>query len=153
MLHKEGELRHLGLSNFPPWEYEELMSVRNSISIPPIVNQFEVSPFMYRPRDVVYFQEGVLLFQISQSSGCSLANQTLREISRKQSFSPAQIMIRWGIRKSFTVACKTSSPERMAKNRGLFHFALSKEEINITDGLTTAEDVAKREQLEKERKL
>ncbi|KAL7532584.1 hypothetical protein ACHAXR_004723, partial [Thalassiosira sp. AJA248-18] len=154
VLHKENILRHLGLSNFSPAEYEELMS--KEISVPPAVNQFEVSPFMYRPRDVSYFQERGVLVSSSKSlhrAGECLNNQQLRAISDEHSVAPAQIMLRWGIQKGFIVVCKTATSERMVENRALFDFALSEEEMTSLDGLTTEEDVSKREQLETERKL
>ncbi|KAL9186721.1 hypothetical protein ACHAXT_005959 [Thalassiosira profunda] len=155
LLHQEGKLRHLGLSNFSPAEYEELMSEENDITVPPVVNQFEVSPFMYRPKDVAYFQQKGVLVSSSKSlhrAGECLNNPQLVEISQHHSVTPAQIMLRWGIQKDLVVVSKTATPKRMAENRALFHFALSEEEMSVLDRLTTAEDVAKREQLEMERK-
>ena len=155
LLHKEGKLKHLGLSNFSPAEYEELRSERNGVKVPPSVNQFEVSPFMYRPRDVSYFQDRGVLVSSSKSlhrAGECLNNQQLLKISRNHSVTPAQVMLRWGVQKGLIVVSKTATPQRMVENRAL-HFALTDEEMNVLDALTTEEDVAKREQLEKERKL
>ena len=155
LLHKEGKLKHLGLSNFSPAEYEELRSERNGVKVPPSVNQFEVSPFMYRPRDVSYFQDRGVLVSSSKSlhrAGECLNNSCLRKISQNYSVTPAQVMLRWGVQKGLIVVSKTATPQRMVENRAL-HFALTDEEMNVLDALTTEEDVAKREQLEKERKL
>jgi len=152
-------LRHIGLSNFSPTEYEELMSEDNgSITIPPIVNQFEVSPFMYRPHDVSYFRGRGILVSSSKSlhraSVECLNNPQLKDIAKNHnSVTPAQIMLRWGFQKGFVVVCKSANPERMAENRAIFHFSLSEEEVRVLDGLTSDEDVSKREQLEMERKL
>lgn len=156
LLQKEGKLRHLGLSNFSPAEYEELMSKDNDISVHPVVNQFEVSPFMFRPRDVAYFQRRGVLLSSSKSlhrGGECFNNPQLKAISENHSVTPAQVMLRWGIQKGLIVVCKTSTPQRMVENRDLFDFALSEQEMKVLDGLTTEEDVAKREQLERERKL
>lgn len=156
VLHTEGKLKHLGMSNFSPAEYEELMSKENNISVPPAVNQFEVSPFMYRPRDVSYFQERGILVSSSKSlhrGGECLNNHELKSISEKYSVSPAQVMLRWGVEKKLIVVCKTATPKRMKENRDIFGFTLTQVDMQILDGLTTDEDVAKREQLEKERKL
>ena len=149
-------MRHLGLSNFSPAEYEKLMSKENDISVPPVVNQFEVSPFMYRPRDVFYFQQRGIFVSSSKSlhrGGECFNNSQLKAISKDHSVTPAQVMLRWGIQKRLIVVCKTSTPQRMVENRDLFDFALSEKEMKVLDGLTTEEDVAKREQLERERKL
>lgn len=153
-LQREGKLRHLGLSNFTPTEYEELMA--SDVNVPPIMNQFEVSPFMYRPHDISYFLERGIIVSSSKSlnrAGECFANPALRQISQAHSVTPAQIMLRWGIQKGLVVTCKTSTPQRMVENQALFHFGLSDEEMKVLDGLTTEEDVMKRDQLEKLRKL
>jgi len=132
------------------------MAKENNIKVLPAVNQFEVSPFMYRPNDVSYFQERGILVSSSKSlhrGGECLENEQLNEIASNHSVTPAQVMLRWGIQKGFIVVCKTSNIERMVENRALFHFALSDEEMEVLDGLTSAEDVKAREELEKERKL
>jgi diketogulonate reductase-like aldo/keto reductase len=156
LLHHEGKLKHLGLSNFIPAEYEELLSIENNITVLPIVNQFEVSPFMYRPYDVSYFQQRGVLVSSSKSlnrAGECFTNITLQEIAQNHCVAPAQVMLRWGIQKGLIVTCKSSSLTRMVENRKIFHFVLSDEEMTVLDGLTTEDDVTKRTELEKERKL
>ena len=156
VLHKEEKIKHIGISNFTPSEYEILMAKENNIKIPPVVNQFEVSPFMYRPCDVLYFQERGILVSSSKSlyrGGECLNNKQLNEIASNHSVTPAQVMLRWGIQKGFIVVCKTSNTERMIENRSLFHFTLNDEKMEVLDGLTSDEDVMAREEIEKERKL
>jgi len=156
LLHKEEKIKHIGISNFTPAEYEILMAKENNIKVLPAVNQFEVSPFMYRPHDVSYFQYHGIIVSSSKSlhrGGECLENEQLNEIANNHSVTPAQVMLRWGIQKDFIVVCKTSNVGRMVENRALFHFALSDEEMEVLDGLTSAEDVKAREELEKERKL
>ena len=156
LLHKEEKIKHIGLSNFTPAEYEILMAEENNIKLLPVVNQFEVSPLMYRPNDVSYFQYHGIIVSSSKSlhrGGECLENEQLNEIANNHSVTPAQVMLRWGIQKGFIVVCKTSNAERMIENRALFHFTLSVDEMEVLDGLTSAEDVKAREELEKERKL
>jgi diketogulonate reductase-like aldo/keto reductase len=66
--------------------------------------------------------------------------------------TPAQIMIRWGLQKGLIVVTKTSTPSRMLENRDVLQFTLSDAEMASLDGLTSLDDVEKREQLEVERK-
>lgn len=156
LLHHKGKLKHLGLSNFIPAEYEELMSIENNITVLPIVNQFEVSPFMYRPYDVSYFQQRGVLVSSSKSlnrAGECFTNITLQGIARNHCVAPAQVMLRWGIQKGLIVTCKSSSLTRMVENRNIFLFVLSDEEIMVLDELTMEDDVMKRTELEKARKL
>lgn len=156
LLQEEDRIKYIGISNFTPAEYEILMAEENNIQVLPVVNQFEVSPFMYRPCDVSYFQERNILVSSSKSlhrGGECLRNKQLNEIASNHSATPAQVMLRWGIQKGFIVVCKTSNTERMIENRALFHFTLSDQEMEVLDGLTSAEDITAREELEKERKL
>ena len=154
ILHGEGYLRNLGLSNFSPQEYEELMAKENNITIPPVVNQFEVSPFMYRPELVSYFQKKGVLVSSSKAlhRGGGFNESVVQKLSEKYHVTPAQILIRWGFQKSLIVVTKTATPSRMLENRDVFSFSMDDDEIKRLDSLTTSDDVAKREQLEVERK-
>jgi diketogulonate reductase-like aldo/keto reductase len=59
-LKREGKVRSIGISNFSPSEYEVLE--QSGKTVRPAVNQFEVSPFMFRKDDVKYLQDrGVLV--------------------------------------------------------------------------------------------
>lgn len=154
ILHGEGYLRNLGLSNFSPQEYEELMAKENNITIPPVVNQFEVSPFMYRPELVSYFQKKGVLVSSSKAlhRGGGFNESVVQKLSEKYHVTPAQILIRWGFQKGLIVVTKTATPSRMLENRDVFSFSMDDDEIKRLDSLTTSDDVAKREQLEVERK-
>lgn len=154
LLRDEGKIRHLGLSNFSPVEYQELMATRNNIKVFPVVNQFEVSPFMYRPRDVEYFQSKGVLVSSSKAlhRGEGFDHPTIMEILSKRRITAAQVMLRWGIQKGLIVVAKTSSFDRMVENRDIFHFSLDPDEMAKLDAITTDEDVNERELLEKERK-
>ena len=61
-------------------------------------------------------------------------------------------MIRWGYQKGLVVVTKTATPSRMLENRDIFSFLLDDDEMKLLDGLTSADDIVKREQLEAERK-
>lgn len=164
LLHNEGYLKNLGLSNFSPQEYEELMAEQNGITIPPVLNQFEVSPFMYRPELVRYFQEKGILVSSSKAlhRGGRFDNTVIKELCQKYRnrakgclrfyATPAQIMICWGLQKRLIVVAKTATPSRMAENRDALQFSLSEEEIALLDNLTSTKDIIEREELEVKRK-
>jgi diketogulonate reductase-like aldo/keto reductase len=140
------------------------MAEKNGITIPPIMNQFEVSPFMYRPELVSYFQQKGVLVSSSKAlhRGGGFDDSVIQQLSekyrdRKQGClrirpTPAQIMIRWGVQKGLIVVTKTSTASRMLENRDVLQFTLSDAEMESLDGLTSLDDVEKREQLEVERK-
>lgn len=154
LLTGEGKIRHVGLSNFSPSEYEELMAPHNNITVPPVVNQFEVSPFMYRPRDVEYFQQRGLLVSSSKAlhRGDGFDHPTIIEISKRHNITAAQVVLRWGVQKGLVVVAKTSNFGRMVENRDILRFSLGQEEMAELDAITTEEDVSERGMLEKERK-
>jgi len=151
-LHREGKLRALGLSNFTPRDYEEL--IKSGISIPPAVNQIEVSPVMYRKDHVDYFQERniVVYAHKTLNRGAVLHRRPFVDLADKYLVSSAQIMIRWGFQKGLVMATKTSNPSRMCENRSIMEFSLDAEEMALLDSLTTEKDIKKREELENTRK-
>jgi diketogulonate reductase-like aldo/keto reductase len=143
-LHRQGKIRSLGLSNFTPAEYEEL--VASGISIFPVVNQFEVSPFMYRKDWVDYFKSKGILVTSSKSlhRGKGFVDPDITRLSQKYSVSPAQLFLRWGVEKGLIVAAKSSNPARMKENISVTHFSIAPEDIATLDGLTTEAAVCER---------
>ena len=152
-LRAEGLVRNIGISNFGIAEYEELISAKG-ITVPPAVNQIEISPLMYRPENIQYFQDRGLVMVASKAlhrvSGVD--EGPISSIAAKNHATAAQVMIRWGILKRLVVVAKTSSPARMAENRAAVAVSLAEEELKQLDSLTSAEDVLAREELELQRK-
>ena len=110
---KERKIRGLGLSNFNIQEYEEL--VKSGITIHPVASQFEVSPVMYRPDLVDYFQDKKMVVAASKSLNRTSAfeNPLITNLAQRHSVSPAQIMIRWALQKNIIPICKTAKSHRM----------------------------------------
>jgi diketogulonate reductase-like aldo/keto reductase len=152
-MHEEKLLHHIGLSNFDVDDYEEL--VRHGLSVPPVCNQFEVSPVMYRPNLVRYFQDKGIIVCASKGlgrGGEAFSSEPVQELARKHSATPAQIFLRWGLQKNLVVASKTSMQNRLLENRSILHFTLSESDINVLDDITTEADIKARNELEKVRK-
>jgi diketogulonate reductase-like aldo/keto reductase len=151
--HRNGQIRNLGISNFGISEFEELMA-SDGITMIPAVNQIEISPFMYRPRTVEYFQDRGVVMVASKAlhRACGLDDAIIQSISTKHNVTAAQVLIRWGIQKGLVVVAKTSNFQRMAENRSAFGFSLTSEEMTELDSLTTEDQILVREQLEVERK-
>lgn len=152
VLHKEGKIRSLGLSNFNVEEYSEL--VRSSITVPPVVNQFEISPTMFRADLVDFFRSQGIVVVASKSLGRASAfdGTLMTQLSQKHSVSPAQIMLRWGLQKELVPLCKTTHSERMRENCSVHHFSLDKSDMDMLDALTSTEAIAERNSLEVTRK-
>lgn len=154
LLQQEGKIKAIGLSNFSVDEYEALLKA--GIQIPPVLNQFEVSPFMYRPDDIQYFQSAnhmVVAASKAMHRGGAMDNNVLQTIAKAHNVTPAQVMVRWSIQKKLVVLTMSSSLDHQRENRQVSHFLLSAEEVAQLDALTTNEAVQARTELEKERKI
>ena len=154
LLQQEGKIKAIGLSNFSIDEYETL--VKSGVQVPPVLNQFEVSPFMYRPLDVDYFQTKANMAVAASKAmyrGGAMDNAVLQRISTKHRVTPAQVMIRWALQKKMAVLAMSSSLEHQRQNREVTHFTLSPEEEEQLDALTSEEAVQARAELEKERRM
>jgi diketogulonate reductase-like aldo/keto reductase/8-oxo-dGTP pyrophosphatase MutT (NUDIX family) len=151
-MHKEGRLRAIGLSNFSIEEYTEL--AESGITVPPAMNQMEVSPVMYRKDLVDYFQSQNIVVSAYKplNRAGSFGRPEIADLAAKYAVSPAQIMLRWGLQKSLVILAKTSTASRMRENRGLMHFTLEEEDMAILDALTTEDDIRARREHELMRK-
>lgn len=152
LLVQEGKLKAIGLSNFGPREYEELVAA--GISVLPVVNQTEINPAMNRPDLIEYFQERNIAVAASKalSRGSVLSAKPVQDIAKRYSVTPAQVVLRWSLQKGLIVVAKTSNATRMQENRSIFRFRLSDEDERSLDLLTFESAVQKREALEAERK-
>lgn len=149
---KEGKIKAIGLSNFSPEEFQEL--VDGGITVHPAVNQFEVSPLMYRRELVQFFQDQEIAVAASKSlnRAACLDNAEIAVLAERYSVTPAQVVLRWSFQKGLIVVSKTVSPLRMALNRNILHFTLSYDDMAVLDSLTQPQDIAQREELEAVRK-
>lgn len=154
LLHSEGKIRNIALSNFGIEEHKNLLESKE-MTILPTINQIEVSPFMYRPEIIDYFQKQNIAVAASKAlhRAAGIDEGVVASISKKHSVNPAQILIRWAFQKQLIVIVKTSQMQRMKENRGILHFSLSEEEIKSLDLLTSPEDIADRAALEIKRRI
>ena len=154
----EGKIRAIGISNFTIHEFQALMAAPE-IEILPEIHQFEVSPFMYRPHVIQFFQQLGIYVAASKAlhrgvgiNTPEVSSSIVDMIAADREVTSAQIMLRWSFQKNLIVLCKTSNPSRMRENRDILSFELSADEMELLDGLTSAEDIDERSKLEEERK-
>lgn len=158
LLQKEGKIKFLGISNFRIADYEELLAkIPQNEFVPPLIHQFEVSPFMYRPETVKYFREKRIRIAASKALNRTAGLDSddaavVRIIAKSHSVTPAQVLLRWSFQKRFIVLSKTTSLSRMKENRDLFKFSLSIAEMDHLDDITNEEVVQARDELEAKRR-
>ena len=146
-LHAEGLARSIGVSNFLVLHLDALLA---SASVPPAVNQIELSPFLYRTREdtVARCEEaGIVVEAYSPlTKGGRLDDSTVTRIATELGRTPAQVLIRWSLQKGFVVIPRSSSPARIAENADVFDFDLDERQLAALDaldeGLTTGWDPA-----------
>ncbi len=147
-LHSEGLARSIGVSNFLVPHLDELLA---HASVPPAVNQIELSPFLYRTREDTVrrcMDAGIAVEAYSPlTKGRRLNDSTLAEIANEVDRTPAQVLIRWSVQKGLIVLPRSSNPARIAENAAVFDFALDDAQIArldaLDEGLTTGWDPAR----------
>lgn len=158
LLQQEGKINFLGISNFRIADYEKLLAdIPQEKFVPPLIHQFEVSPFMYRPETIEYFREKYILVAASKALNRTVGlnsddGAVVRDMAKSHSVSPTQVLLRWSFQKGLIVLSKTTSLSRMRENRALFHFILSPEEMDRLDDITKEENVKARDELESKRR-
>ena len=143
LVHCKEELKivkRIGLSNYTEADYEELEKSGLVKVCRPVVNQIEVSPFLYRKECVDYFQEKHIVIQAFKplQRGAALQNDTVKAIAEKHSVTAAQVLIKWGLQKGLCVCVKSSNASRMAENLKEW-WGLDMDDMDQLDALTTEE--------------
>lgn len=141
LLQREGKVRSIGLCNYNIEDYEELL--RSGIDIEPAVNQFEISPAIYRRNVIEYFQSRGMIVCASKTSlqhgGGGVLPLATKEpiptLAQTYGVSSAQIVLRWSMQKNLVVVAKTATPSRILELRTLMNFSLREDDIAALDDM------------------
>ena len=140
-LHKEGKVKSIGLSNFTMEDYTELSK---TMTVPPVVNQIEINPLLYRKKTIDFYKEKNIVcvgYKPLRAAAC-LKNDTVIEIAGKYSnLTPGQLCIKWGVQNGLSVIPKSSNVDRMRQNLEVFgeDQTISNEDMETLNNLTTPE--------------
>ena len=131
---ERGYARSIGVSNFSVQELEQVLAVA---STPPVVNQFQFSPFEYRRALVeACEQRSVAVDAYSPlGTGRHLSDPTVAEVAQRVGRTPAQVLIRWCLQRGTIVLPKSTHQERIEENAQVFDFSLSDEDMAALDAL------------------
>lgn len=142
-LKKEGKIKGLGVSNYALEDYLELKE--SSIEFPPLVNQIEINPFLYRKNTIdAFLKDGVVLQSYrSLRDGKAMDDPTLLKIAESHGKTVAQILGRWCVQHGFVYIPKSVKKGRMVENALVFDFELTSDEMKQLDSLTTQENIQK----------
>jgi diketogulonate reductase-like aldo/keto reductase len=133
-LRNRGVARSIGVSNYTVAHLKELMA---SSDVVPAVNQVEFNPFLYqRPLLDFCTANGIALVAYCPLARAQkLHDPRLKKIAAKHRKTAAQIMIRWTLQHGVGAIPKSSRPERIRENAGIFDFALDEGDMAQLDAL------------------
>ncbi|MBZ5962897.1 aldo/keto reductase [Leuconostoc gasicomitatum] len=128
--HKNGKIRAIGVSNFEPFQLENL-SLFNDIK--PMVNQIEINPWEQNKKTVAYNQENGILSEawapFAEGKNNLFSNKSLQEIADVHSKNVGQVVLRWLLQRDIIVIPKTIHENRMIENINVFDFELTDSEM------------------------
>lgn len=133
-LYTAGKIRSIGVSNFHPRHFDELMK---TATIKPMVNQIRLCPGDLQPEVVAYCQENDILLEAYSPLGTGeiFKVDQLNDLATKYGKSIAQICLRWSLHHGFLPLPKSVTASRIKENSELFDFDLSPEDIAKIDEL------------------
>ena len=131
---ERGLARSVGVSNFGA---NDLAAVMAAGSIPPVVNQVQLSPVYYRRALLeACRRRGVQVEAYSPlGTGQHLNNGTVRKVARRVGRTPAQVLLRWCVQRDLVVIPKSTHEERIRENAQIFDFTLSPQDMAELDAL------------------
>ena len=140
----DGKVRAIGVSNFMPNHLDRLLGVATVV---PAVNQIEVHPYFQQSAlQRMHAEHGIATQAWSPIGGItsyrgmakrSFEDPTLLEIAGQYGKSAAQVMLRWHLQEGRSAIPKSVKPARIAENFDVFHFELTREQIDAIDALET----------------
>jgi diketogulonate reductase-like aldo/keto reductase len=131
---ERGFARSIGVSNFSAGDLDRVMSAG---TVPPAVNQIQFSP-QHDRRALLGACErrGVVPEAYSPlGTGRLLSNATVRRVAERAGRTPAQVLLRWCVRRGLPVIPKSTHRERIAENARIFDFELSDADVAELDAL------------------
>jgi diketogulonate reductase-like aldo/keto reductase len=133
-VHARGLARAIGVSNFAAPDLDAVLAIA---TVPPAVDQLQLSPFAYRRGLIEACQtRGIAIEAYSPlTRGVDLADPVIAAVGERVGRTPAQVMLRWGLQKGFVVLPKSNRRERQVENAAIFDFALSDADVAELDAL------------------
>jgi 2,5-diketo-D-gluconate reductase A len=135
---EEGRARAVGVSNFQPAHLDRIVA---ETGVVPAVNQIEAHPFFLNDEArAATHRHGALVEAWSPiAQGAVLDDETIAKVAAAHDRTPSQVTLRWHVQRGDIVFPKTTSPERMAENFGIFDFELTDDEVATISGLDQGE--------------
>ena len=131
---RAGKVRSIGISNYyTPKDFDRM---RNAASIVPAVVQNENHPYYQNAALKDYVAKfGTVIESWYPLGGRGntqkiFADETIQQLAKKYSKSPAQIILRWQFQDGYIAIPGSSNKNHIAENFSIFDFRLTAEEMN-----------------------
>ena len=132
---RNGLVRSIGISNFNRHHLDDLLSYA---SIPPVINQIEVHPFMTQEENIAYNHQ--LNIQVEawgpfgQGDIDVIGHPLLQSMAKKYGKTSAQIVLRWIVQRGL-ITIPRCKPSHFAENLEILSFALADEDMKAISAL------------------
>jgi 2,5-diketo-D-gluconate reductase A len=137
-LYRDGEVRAIGVSNFPP---DRLVDLALHNEVTPAVNQVETHPFCQQTAAAEVMKElGVqheAWGQFAEGGNGLFQNPVLSSIANDHGRSVAQVVLRWLLQRGVVTIPKSVRKERIVENFAVFDFELGPEDMERIASLDT----------------
>jgi 2,5-diketo-D-gluconate reductase A len=137
-LYREGRVRAIGVSNFPP---DRVMDMIVHHQVVPAVNQIETHPFNQQIEAQMFMQENKVQIEswgpFAEGRNNIFQNELLLSIAGKYQKTVAQIILRWLTQRGIVAIPKSVRKERILENSNIFDFELSPEDMAVIATLDT----------------
>lgn len=139
-IYREGRAKSIGVSNFLIHHLDDLLQ---SCEVVPTVNQIEFHPYLVQQDLLDYCAKHNILPEAWSPlmQGHVLQVPEIIELGQKYGKSPVQVVLRWSLQKGVATIPKSSKQHRIIDNANIFDFEIS------------AEDLAKIDQLDQEKRF
>ncbi len=125
-LYREGRVRAIGISNFPPDRVMDLI-IHNEVA--PAVNQIETHPFCQQIEAQKFLQENGVQVEswgpFAEGRNDIFRNGVLRSVASEHNKSIAQVVLRWLVQRGVVAIPKSVRRERIVENFDVFDFTLT----------------------------
>ena len=133
---EQGLVKHIGVSNFSEKKLNHLMNETTDV---PELNQVELHPFLQQPQLLDFCQTNDIRLTAFSPLGSGdraqqmkaenepslLENETIKKIAEKHNASPAQVIIKWNVKRGTAVIPKSTTKDHIVAN-------LKSEEVDLT---------------------
>eukprot|EP00088_Acartia_fossae_P054792 TRINITY_DN6324_c0_g1_i1.p1 TRINITY_DN6324_c0_g1~~TRINITY_DN6324_c0_g1_i1.p1 ORF type:complete len:320 (+),score=53.58 TRINITY_DN6324_c0_g1_i1:37-996(+) len=139
---EKGLVKNIGVSN---WNCQGLRDLMSYAKIKPSVLQVELHPYLQQNKLVQYAKsQGMVVTGFSplghgvsywrEDFSC-LKEEPVIEVAKAKNVSPAQVLLRWGIQRGYSVIPKSVTESRVKENFDVFGFELNDEEMKKINSL------------------